>query len=127
MLFALYRIRNSVSYKQAILSSEYFKSGTIKYTVSSNGVMLVCSDLILYKTLIYHDNNAILATGFPRKETKSNIIYRLVSLDDMTRQNHMLRLKIDSGGNLRAHYNREMEGYANPGKELYGTCFLPYA
>lgn len=89
--------------------------------------MLVCSDLILYKTLIYHDNNAILATGFPRKETKSNIIYRLVSSDNMTRQSHMLRLKIDSAGNLRPHYNREMEGHADPGEELYGTCFLLYA
>ena len=119
-------IRNSVSYKQAILNSEYFRDGIIKYTVSSNGVMLVCSDIRLSKTLIPNDD-AILATGFPRKVTEPNIIYRLVSPTNMTTQSHILRIRIDSAGNLRAHYSPRIESNASLGGELYGTCFLLYA
>lgn len=119
-------LRDSVSYKQAILNSEYFKDGIIKYTVSSNGVMLVCSDIRLSKTLIQNDN-AILATGFPRKATEPNIIYRLVSPTNMTTESHILRIQIDSAGNLRSHYNPEMKDKVGLGNELYGTCFLLYA
>lgn len=88
--------------------------------------MLVCSDIRLNKTLTLNDN-AILATGFPRKVTEPNIIYRLVSPTNMTKQNHILRIQIDSAGNLRAHYSYEMESNVGLGDELYGTCFLLYA
>lgn len=88
--------------------------------------MLVCSDIRLSKTLI-PNGDAILATGFPRKVTEPNIIYRLVSPTSMKTQSHMLRIRIDSAGNLRAHYSPGMESNANLGDELYGTCFLLYA
>lgn len=88
--------------------------------------MLICSDIVLRKTLPYN-RDTILATGFPSKATKSNIIFRFIPSSELVEKEHMLRIKIDSAGKLTTHYNRTLEGNPKPGEELYGTCFLLYA